>query len=124
MAEPPAIYADLVAMEENVEALLNSGSELGRNLAAEKQALEKLGVRAQVRVRHGFVLDQLFREVNEGQYDMIVTGSSRGRGALRHYIMGDITREIVNRAECPVLIARSTAASTGLLARWRAKVLG
>jgi nucleotide-binding universal stress UspA family protein len=34
MAEPPAIYADLVRMEEDVATLLASGSELGQNLAA------------------------------------------------------------------------------------------
>lgn len=108
MAEPPAIYADLVQMEENVEALLSSGSELGRNLLAEKQALEKLGVKATVSIRHGFVIDELFEEVREGDYDLVVTGSSRARGPLRHYIMGDLTRTILNRAECPVLVARSS----------------
>src|SRR5205823_360159 len=59
VAEPPAIYAHLVRLEENVDALLASGSELGRNLVAEKKALEKLGVVVHVHVRHGFVVDQL-----------------------------------------------------------------
>jgi nucleotide-binding universal stress UspA family protein len=113
MAEPPAIYADLVQMEEDVDALLASGSELGHNLLAEKQALEKLGVIANVRVRHGFVIDQLFDEIREGDYDLIVSGSSRARGPLRHYIMGDLTRSIVNRAESPVLVARSTKTPSG-----------
>ncbi len=106
MAEPPAIYADLVRLEEDVEALLAAGSELGRNLRAQKENLEKLGVTVQVRVRHGIVLDQVFSELRDGNHDMIVTGSSQARGALRHYIMGDLTRSIVNRADCPVLVAR------------------
>jgi nucleotide-binding universal stress UspA family protein len=124
MAEPPAIYADLVQMEEDVDALLASGSELGHNLLAEKKLLEKLGVITKVRVRHGFVIDQLFDELQEGNYDLIVSGSSRTRGPLRHYIMGDLTRSIVNRAECPVLVARSTETSAGgnLLRSLRAKL--
>ncbi|MGI9113777.1 MAG: hypothetical protein DLM52_05335 [Chthoniobacterales bacterium] len=108
MAEPPAMYADLVQMEEDVGSLLASDSELGQNLKAEKQVLEKLGVTTEVRVRHGLVIDQVFEEVNEGDYDMIVSGSSRARGPLRHYIMGDLTRSILNRAPCPVLVARSS----------------
>jgi nucleotide-binding universal stress UspA family protein len=108
MAEPPAMYADLVQMEEDVDTLLASGSELGRNLKSEKQLLEKMGVTAEVRVRHGLVIDQVFEEVNEGDYDLIVSGSSRARGPLRHYIMGDLTRSILNRASCSVLVARST----------------
>jgi nucleotide-binding universal stress UspA family protein len=111
MAEPPAMYADLVQMEEDVDMLLASKSELGRNLKAERQMLEKLGVTAEVRVRHGLVIDQVFEEVNEGDYDLIVSGSSRARGPLRHYIMGDLTRSILNRAPCSVLVARSSPAS-------------
>jgi nucleotide-binding universal stress UspA family protein len=107
MAEPPAIYADLMQLEEDVERLLESGSELGRNLLAQKQSLEKLGIVVEVRVRHGFVVDQIFADVSERGHDLIVTGSSPTRGPLGHYIMGDLTRGIVNRANVPVLVARS-----------------
>ena len=109
MAEPPAMYADLVQLEEDVEQLMASGSELGRNLRAQKEKIEKLGVPVEVRVRHGMVLDQVFQEVREGNYDLIATGSSRARGMLRHYIMGDLTRSILNHANIPVLVARSGA---------------
>lgn len=107
MAEPPAIYADLVRLEEDVDHLLHSGSELGRNLLAQKKNLERLGVPTSVRVRHGFVLGQVFAEVREGKHDLIVTGTSQTRGPLGHYIMGDLTRSIVNRADVPVLVARA-----------------
>lgn len=110
MAEPPAIYADLVQLEEDVERLLRSGSELGRNLLAQKQSLEKLGILVEVRVRHGFVIDQIFADVSERGHDLIVTGSSPTLGPLGHYIMGDVTRGIVNRANIPVLVARASKA--------------
>lgn len=107
MAEPPAIYADLVRLEEDVDRLLASDSELGRNLRGQKENLEKMGLQVEVRVRHGLALDQIFAEVREGEHDLIVTGTSQARGALRHYIMGDLTRGILNRADCPVLVARA-----------------
>ncbi|HKS31038.1 MAG TPA: universal stress protein, partial [Chthoniobacterales bacterium] len=107
MAEPPAIYAHLIELEEDVDALLASHSELGRNLAAEKKALEKLGVAVKIRIRHGFIIEQLLEEMREGNYDLIVSGSTRTRGPLRHYIMGDVTHRILDSAECSVLIARS-----------------
>jgi nucleotide-binding universal stress UspA family protein len=111
MAEPPAIYADLVRLEEDIDRLLESGSELARNLIHEKEELEALGVATAVRVRHGIVVDQVFAEVHEGDHDLIVTGSPQARGALRHYIMGDLTRGILNRADCPVLVARGKSAA-------------
>jgi nucleotide-binding universal stress UspA family protein len=107
MAEPPAIYADLVRLEEDVDRLLESKSELGTNLREQKTELERLGVSAEVRLRHGIVIDQVFEEAREGDYDLIVTGTSQARGLLRHYIMGDLTRSILNRANCPVLVARA-----------------
>lgn len=113
MAEPPAIYADLMQLEEDLENLLESGSELGRNLVRQKEQLEALGVATAVQIRHGGVIDQVFAVAREGEHDMIVTGSSRARGALRHYIMGDVTRTILNRANCPVLVARSGATGAG-----------
>src|SRR5947199_3672771 len=107
MAEPPAIYADLVRFEEDVARVLESNSELGINLRTQKQDLEKMGVPTEVRVRHGNVVDQVFAEAREHNYDLIVTGTSQARGMLRHYIMGDLTRSILNHANCPVLVARA-----------------
>jgi nucleotide-binding universal stress UspA family protein len=107
MAEPPAVYVDLVRLEEDVDRLLGAGSELGVNLAQQKKDLEGAGVSTEVRVRHGLVVDQVFEEVREGNYDLIVTGSSQARGMFRHYIMGDLTRSILNRATCPVLVVRA-----------------
>jgi nucleotide-binding universal stress UspA family protein len=107
MAEPPAIYADLVRLEEDVERLLESKSELGINLCGQKADLEKLGVAAEVRIRHGIVVDEVFAEARQKSYDLIVTGSSQARGMLRHYIMGDLTLTILNHANCPVLVARA-----------------
>jgi nucleotide-binding universal stress UspA family protein len=101
------MFADLVRMEENVDQLLQSNSELGTNLRRQKRELDRLGVSAEVHLRHGIVIDQVFEEVRAGDYDLIVTGTSQARGLLRHYVMGDLTRDILNRANVPVLVARA-----------------
>lgn len=106
MAEPPAVYTDLIKMEEDVNLLLHSSSGLGENLRREKESLEAMGVSAEVRLRHGLVISEVFKEIRRGDYDLVVTGSSPESGNLRSYIMGNITREIVNRSECPVLVVR------------------
>src|SRR5207247_7202933 len=107
MAEPPAMYADLVRLEENVDQLLESKSELGTNLRRQRRELERLGVSAAVRLRHGIVIDQVFEEARDGNYDLIVTGTSQARGLLRHYFMDDLTRSLLHRASVPVLVARA-----------------
>ncbi len=121
MPEPPALYARLHRFEVNVSAVLNSKSELGRNLREQKQTLEALGVAVEVKLRQGPVLPEIFREIREGNYDLVVTGSSLSRGSLRNYILGDVTREIVNRANCAVLVVRAGIESGSIvqsLAGW------
>jgi len=106
MPEPPAIYSRLPRMSETAEWLLNSHSELGLNLRSAKESLETLGVQVEVHLRQGSVLEEILREINLKEYDLIVTGSALSR-SLRTYVLGDISREIVNRANCAVLVVRS-----------------
>jgi nucleotide-binding universal stress UspA family protein len=108
MAEPPAVFANLIRSEEkNMDHLLQSNSQLGRSLRREKELLENMAVPCEVRLRHGLVLNELLDELRQTEYDMVVSGSSPSRNKLRAYIMGNITREIVNRADVPVLVVRS-----------------
>lgn len=106
LAEPPAVYANLVRSEEDVGQLLQSNSKLGRCLRHQKELLEKMAVPCEVRLRHGLVLDELLEELQRTEYNLVVSGSSPAHDRLRRYIMGNITREIVNRAELPVLVVR------------------
>ena len=114
MPEPPAIYSKLRKLELDSNLVLNSNSELGRNLRREKQLLDALGVQTDIRLRQGFVLDEIVREIQREPYDLVVAGSSLSTGPLRTYVLGDVTREIVNRAECSVLVARNAAAPRSL----------
>ncbi|MGH9825301.1 MAG: universal stress protein [Blastocatellia bacterium] len=114
MAQPPALYADMIRMKDDPSLLLQSDSDLGRNLRREKDSLEQIGVECDVRIRQGLVVNELFREIAAGDYDLVVAGSSPVGDALRTYIMGNITREIVNRANCPVLVVRGNQQPTGL----------
>ncbi len=105
MAQPPPIYTRLAA-RETAESVLRSPSGLGQNLRREKEMLEAFGIRTEVRVRHGDVIPELQAEIREGNYDLVVLGSPAKVGPFRTYLMGDIAREVVNRAECPVLVVR------------------
>jgi nucleotide-binding universal stress UspA family protein len=107
-------------MEQDAEFLLRSQSELAQNLRREKETLESLGVRTEVKLRHGGVLDEILREIREGNYDLVVTGSALSR-SFRTYVLGDISREIINRATCAVLIARGQPVPSGANFKWFSK---
>jgi nucleotide-binding universal stress UspA family protein len=111
LAEPPAVYVNLIKTEEDVAQILESSSKLGRSLRHQKELLEKMGVPCEVHLQHGLVLDELLHELQRTEYDLVVSGSSPAHDRLRAYIMGNVTREIVNRAELPALVVRSGAKS-------------
>src|SRR5207248_2138352 len=106
LPEAAPLYENLIEREENVERLLQSNSALGRNLRSVKRALEAAGLTVTTKLRHGLVVEEILSEIEEGNYDMVVTGSALATGRIRTYVMGDVTSEIVNRAQCAVLVVR------------------
>jgi nucleotide-binding universal stress UspA family protein len=122
VSEPPAMHATLFRRQDDVEALLNSGSELARNLRNGKAIIEQAGVPVSVQIRHGIVIDQILEEVERADSDLIVVGSWPVRDSWRNYMIGNVTREIVNRADRPVLVIRSDKEPASLLDRLRRMV--
>jgi nucleotide-binding universal stress UspA family protein len=111
MPEPPGIMAHLPGMGVDVARLLASPSELGTNLRHAREQLQEMGVPVEVRLRDGDVLAEILRELHEGDYELIVAGSALSRN-FRTYVLGDITREIVNHADCAVLVVRTPKAGS------------
>ena len=107
MPEVPAMYADLVRFEEDTDRVLDSNSELGKTLRHQKGLLEQLGVFGEIRLRQGDVVPELSKELKRNDYDLVVSGSSPAEDKLTKYVMGDVAREIVNRADLPVLVIRT-----------------
>src|SRR5947199_8863834 len=68
MAEPPAVYSDLIRMEEDTDYLIHSNSVLGQNLRREQEELKQMGVVSEVRLRHGLVISELFKEISRSDH--------------------------------------------------------
>jgi len=119
-AQPPLMFAHMASLNDDVEALLASGSELGRNLQHARDLLQSLELTVEIRLRHGMVAEEVLREVHHSGHDMIVVGSAIDYGPLYRYMLGDVTREIVNRAPCPVWVSRQPAKKGSLWRRFRA----
>jgi nucleotide-binding universal stress UspA family protein len=115
MPEPPAMYADLIRMEDDADLVLKSNSKLGQTLRQQKELLEHFGVFGELRLRHGEIVPELLKELRQTAYDLVVAGSWPAEDKLHRYVMGDVTREIVNRAELPVLVIRTGQRQTSNL---------
>jgi nucleotide-binding universal stress UspA family protein len=107
LAAAPVLYSGLLNQEEDASQVLRSDSALGRGLRQRQESLEKLGVACTVRLRHGVLVPELLTELRQAEYDLVVAGSSPVRDPVRAYMLGNVTREVINHAEWPVLIVRS-----------------
>lgn len=102
----PSMYAGLERMEETLAELLQSGTEMAEELRWAAQVVKAECEISEIKLRRGIVADEILREGQKGDYDVIVLGSSLYPGGLVRVLLGDITREIANRARRPVLVVR------------------
>jgi len=102
----PTMYAGLEQMEETLAELLQSDTEKARELKWAAQVVKAECDISEIKLRRGIAADEILREARVGDHDVIVLGSSRSAGGLVRALMGDLTREVVKRAERPVLVVR------------------
>lgn len=100
----PAMYAGLEQMEETLAELLQSESDMARELKWAARVVKEECKISELKLRRGIAADEILKEGREGDYDLIVLGSSRSVSGLRRALMGDLTREVLSCAKRPVLV--------------------
>ena len=114
----PSMYTGLPAMEETLAELLQTDTPAARHLRRGAEVLDQLGVAAELKLRRGVAADEILREADEGDYDLIVIGKRSGAAWLNGLLVGDVARQIVDGAARPVLVVPSANRGTGP-ASWR-----
>jgi nucleotide-binding universal stress UspA family protein len=102
----PAMYTGLDRMEETLAEFLQSDTDVANELNWATQVVKAKCKKPEVKIRRGICADELLREAKSGDYDLLVLGSSRSPGGLIRVLMGDLTKEVVTRAQRPVLVVR------------------
>jgi len=102
----PAMYTGLEQMEETLTECLQSDTQTASELRWATQVVKAECEVSEVKLRRGIVVDEILAEAEAGDYDLIVIGSSEVAGGLRRALMGNLAREVMVRAERPVLVVR------------------
>jgi nucleotide-binding universal stress UspA family protein len=87
------------------EELIGEHTPEGELLARDVRLLERLGLRARARVRHGLVIDEILAEAQSGDYDLVVIGAPAGEG-WRRLLLDDLARKVLAGMDRPVLVVR------------------
>lgn len=109
MTVVPPIDLDYPAAREirqNWEHLVDTDTPAGRALRRGLDKARETGVEASAKVRRGNVVEEIMKELREGNYDLICMGSPYSSHALRQLYTPNITAEIAEADLMPVLTAR------------------
>lgn len=106
--------ADTEDLERDAKSLIEHESKEGGYLEDALSILGDAGVPSylcNVNVRHGMTVDEIIKESNEGDFDLIVIGGLEVPGdqpwqELRELVQEDIADRVLTEAQRPVLITR------------------
>ena len=77
-------------------------------LTRASQQLQNAGIKNPIvtKVRHGLVVDEVIKELTEGEYELLVVGAhyQPGQDRWQETLLDDITDQLLNRSACSVLI--------------------
>ncbi len=109
---PPGPYSSSPGQEaqSNMLDLLQTDTPQARNMQAALDLVKKQGLKGRVVARQGRRAEQIVEEARSGHYDLVGMGSlygARGIGSLNSI---NVTAEVAERLELPILIARTRAA--------------
>lgn len=105
----PTMYTGLERMEETLDEFLQTDTLQARELKWAARAVKAECETVELKLRQGIVADEILREGEVGDPDLIVLGSSQSASGLIRALMGDVTRDVMSRAQRPVLVVRPLA---------------
>jgi len=99
----PAMYTGLGAMDESLAEMLQTDTPTARYLRWSADYLDRQNVDAELKIRQGVAAEEILREAQRGNYDLIVVGAS-SKSTIQRAISEPVNQRLLDEAPCPVLI--------------------
>jgi nucleotide-binding universal stress UspA family protein len=93
-------------VREHVRDLQDTDTILGRSLRKGLDIAKAAGLNAKLITRQGHVVEEILAEVRQGNYDMVCMGSRYSAHTLRQLYTPNVTAEVAEAVNCPVLTVR------------------
>lgn len=87
------------------QEILETDTPQGKNLQEALSIAHDTGISADFQVRHGDIIHEIFGEIKSNPYDLIVMGLPFSSENLRNLFLPNITAEIAEKVQYPVLAA-------------------
>jgi nucleotide-binding universal stress UspA family protein len=99
-------YPEARTVRENWEHLTDTDSLLGHALQKGLKKARKAGLKTDLKIRQGNVIEEILAELKEGEYDLVCMGSLYSAHGLRQMYAPNVTAEVAETIGCPVLTVR------------------
>lgn len=100
----PSMYTGLDQIEETVDELLQTDTPFAKYLRRGVEILKEKNIESKVKIRRGIPIEEIVRETQIENYDMVVIGSSKVDQGLLEMLLGNLAAKIINRVDLPVLV--------------------
>jgi nucleotide-binding universal stress UspA family protein len=101
-----SMYTGLGEIDESLPELLQTNTPIARNLRSGAELLDQQGVPAELKLRYGVVVDEIVRESQEGDYDLVLIGAKKGLVRFKRLMLGAVAKEVVEKSIRSVLVVR------------------
>ncbi|MCL4528151.1 MAG: universal stress protein [Chloroflexi bacterium] len=99
-------YPTARAEREQWRDLANTNTLPGRNIRQALETARVAGLTASVKARQGNIVEEILAEIKERNYDLVCMGSQYSAHGLRQMYATNVTDEVAESAQCPILTAR------------------
>lgn len=107
VVEPVSLdYPVAKQVHEHWKEILATDTPQGQNLRKAIEDIQNAGLESAFKVRQGNTVHEILDELKKGDYDLIGLGSPYSAHSLRHLYLPNVTAEVAEVAEYPVLTAR------------------
>ena len=93
-------------VREHVRDLQDTDTILGRSLRKGLDIAQAAGLNAKLITRQGHIVEEILAEIRQGNYNMVCMGSRYSVHALRQLYTPNVTAEVAEAVNCPVLTVR------------------
>ena len=100
----PSMYTGLNQMDETLQEILDTDTPLSHHLHKGAEIMEGYDLNAKLELRHGVPSDAIITSAESGDYDLIVLGASRVGKNLRNWLLGNVSKQVIERTHVPVMV--------------------
>ena len=69
------------------------------------EKLDELGLNYNIKIKTGRVVQELLKEINENDYEIVVMSNKRSKMDIKH-VLGHVTHKIAKRVNTPLMIVK------------------